>query len=166
MHLTRKAVLGLACLLAGVPLMANVRQANPYVGSWAVTTPGGQAGWIGVAENAGKLSANIMWIGGSVVLVDHRHGAHHQACLRVGKGGDVLSPLPTQGMGFLSTLKRPEELSGRLAAVSEGERRREGVERIGGAQCSDGLETGCRPRLRVTGLRRRGFRRVSRHRDR
>ena len=42
---------------------------NPFIGHWALTIPGGGAGWIGVTENEGKLSASILWGGGSVVPV-------------------------------------------------------------------------------------------------
>ena len=42
---------------------------NPFVGHWALTIPGGGAGWLGVTENEGKLSASILWGGGSVVPV-------------------------------------------------------------------------------------------------
>lgn len=43
---------------------------NPYVGEWALTIPGGGAGWLGVSDNGGKLSAQIMWGAGSVVPVE------------------------------------------------------------------------------------------------
>lgn len=42
---------------------------NQFIGHWALTIPGGGAGWLGVTENQGKLSANILWGGGSVVPV-------------------------------------------------------------------------------------------------
>lgn len=39
-----------------------------YVGRWALTLPGGGAGWLGVEEKAGgQLSSAILWGGGSVV---------------------------------------------------------------------------------------------------
>ena len=41
--------------------------ANPFLGGWELTIPGGGAGWLGVEEVAGKLNARIMWGGGSVV---------------------------------------------------------------------------------------------------
>jgi hypothetical protein len=44
--------------------------ANPYVGHWALTIPGGGAGWLGVTEADGKLSASILWGGGSVLPVN------------------------------------------------------------------------------------------------
>jgi hypothetical protein len=70
MQLTRRALIVLLCLFACAPLAARAAQKNPYLGSWALTVPGGYAGWLGVAEREGKLSADIMWIGGSVSPVD------------------------------------------------------------------------------------------------
>ena len=43
---------------------------KPYIGRWALTIPGGGAGWLGVAEENGKPVAQILWGGGSVVPVD------------------------------------------------------------------------------------------------
>ena len=43
--------------------------AQPYVGRSALTIPGGGAGWLGVEESGGKLTASILWGGGSVVPV-------------------------------------------------------------------------------------------------
>ncbi|TKJ34667.1 MAG: hypothetical protein CEE38_17510 [Planctomycetes bacterium B3_Pla] len=40
---------------------------NPYLGRWALTIPGGGAGWLSVAEENGHLSAHILWGGGSVI---------------------------------------------------------------------------------------------------
>jgi len=40
---------------------------NPFVGRWALTIPGGGAGWLGVAEEDGKLVSSLLWGGGSVV---------------------------------------------------------------------------------------------------
>lgn len=40
--------------------------ANPYLGAWALTIPGGGAGWLGVEERDGKLQAAMLWGGGSV----------------------------------------------------------------------------------------------------
>jgi hypothetical protein len=44
--------------------------ANPYIGRWALTIPGGGAGWLGVELKNGELVASILWGGGSVVPVD------------------------------------------------------------------------------------------------
>jgi hypothetical protein len=43
--------------------------ANPYIGHWALTIPGGGAGWLGVEQKGGELKASILWGGGSVVPV-------------------------------------------------------------------------------------------------
>ena len=42
---------------------------NPFLGRWALTIPGGGAGWLGVAEEGGQLKGSILWGGGSVVPV-------------------------------------------------------------------------------------------------
>ncbi len=41
--------------------------ANPFIGRWALTIPGGGAGWLGVEQKYGGLSASILWGGGSVL---------------------------------------------------------------------------------------------------
>ena len=40
---------------------------NPFLGRWALTIPGGGAGWLGVEEKSGQLTSSILWGGGSVV---------------------------------------------------------------------------------------------------
>lgn len=40
---------------------------NPFLGRWALTIPGGGAGWLGVEEKNGALRSSILWGGGSVV---------------------------------------------------------------------------------------------------
>ncbi len=42
---------------------------NPFLGRWALTLPGGGAGWLGVETQDGKISTTILWGGGSVVPV-------------------------------------------------------------------------------------------------
>jgi len=42
---------------------------NPFIGRWALTIPGGAAGWLGVENKDGQLAASILWGGGSVVPV-------------------------------------------------------------------------------------------------
>jgi hypothetical protein len=44
--------------------------ANPYIGRWALTIPGGGAGWLGVEQKDGQLKSSILWGGGSVLPVD------------------------------------------------------------------------------------------------
>lgn len=55
--------------LLGVSAQAD-QSANPYLGRWALTIPGGGAGWLGVTQEDGYLDASILWGGGSVVPVD------------------------------------------------------------------------------------------------
>jgi hypothetical protein len=40
---------------------------NPFIGRWALTIPGGGAGWLGVTETNGQLKSSILWGGGSVL---------------------------------------------------------------------------------------------------
>ena len=61
------AVLGL--LIACTSLYAGQGE-NPYIGRWALTIPGGGAGWLGITQEPGYLDASILWGGGSVVPVD------------------------------------------------------------------------------------------------
>ena len=42
---------------------------NPFLGRWALTIPGGGAGWLGVTEEGGQLKGSILRGGGSVVPV-------------------------------------------------------------------------------------------------
>lgn len=43
---------------------------NPWLGDWALTIPGGGAGWLGVGERDGQLQASLLWGGGSVFPLD------------------------------------------------------------------------------------------------
>jgi hypothetical protein len=40
---------------------------NPFIGNWALTIPGGGAGWLGVVESGDALKGSILWGGGSVL---------------------------------------------------------------------------------------------------
>jgi aldehyde dehydrogenase len=55
--------------LAAVFTLGSVLNAadNPFIGRWALTIPGGGAGWLGVEQKDGALSSSILWGGGSVV---------------------------------------------------------------------------------------------------
>jgi hypothetical protein len=56
------------CLSSAAVLAASA--ADPYIGRWALTIPGGGAGWLGVEQKDGYLDASILWGGGSVLPVD------------------------------------------------------------------------------------------------
>jgi hypothetical protein len=62
---TRHTLVLVGLLLVGTSAL-GAQSANPFVGRWALTIPGGGAGWLGVVEKDGSLSASILWGGGSV----------------------------------------------------------------------------------------------------
>ena len=61
--------------LSAAALMMTVGSAfadeenNPFLGRWALTIPGGGAGWLGVTQENGYYDASILWGSGSVVPV-------------------------------------------------------------------------------------------------
>lgn len=57
--------------LAALALLTTSLHAaeNPFLGRWALTIPGGGAGWLGIVETNGELKSSILWGGGSVVPV-------------------------------------------------------------------------------------------------
>ncbi len=62
-----------ACLfLLSGPTTAQEDQHDAFLGRWALHLPEG-AGWLDVRQEKGYLDADILWIGGSVVPVDHIH---------------------------------------------------------------------------------------------
>jgi hypothetical protein len=70
-HLTLKMKTLAALILVTAWLPARAAEsANPFIGNWALTIPGGGAGWLGVKDNNGKLEGSILWGGGSVVPVN------------------------------------------------------------------------------------------------
>lgn len=60
---------GFALASSITPVSAQ-EDANPFLGRWALTIPGGGAGWLGVTNSQGFYDASILWGGGSVVPVD------------------------------------------------------------------------------------------------
>lgn len=40
---------------------------NPFIGRWALSIPGGGAGWLGVEDTGESLRSSVLWGGGSVV---------------------------------------------------------------------------------------------------
>ena len=63
---TRLGRIAMVCV-AGLAVAASA--GSPFAGNWALTIPGGGAGWLGVEEKGGALSGSILWGGGSVVPV-------------------------------------------------------------------------------------------------
>ncbi|MGB2862434.1 MAG: DUF1080 domain-containing protein [Sedimentisphaerales bacterium] len=60
----------LLALSIGCVSVSAAESADSYIGNWALTIPGGGAGWLGVEQENGTLKASILWGGGSVVPVD------------------------------------------------------------------------------------------------
>ncbi len=56
-----------ASLLLGLSFTSNLRADSVFTGRWALTIPGGGAGWLGVVEKDGAFSSSVLWGGGSVV---------------------------------------------------------------------------------------------------
>lgn len=50
------------------PAVASADKSD-FLGRWALTIPGGGAGWLGVSKEQGYYDASILWGGGSVVPV-------------------------------------------------------------------------------------------------
>jgi hypothetical protein len=63
-------ILVLIALFVTATAAFGAQRANPFLGRWALTIPDGSAGWLGVTEKDGKLSASILWGGGSVLPVN------------------------------------------------------------------------------------------------
>ena len=65
-----------------IPCTAAIAgDANPYVGRWALTIPGGGAGWLGVTQEDGYLDGSILWGGGSVLPADWVFMADDSLCV-------------------------------------------------------------------------------------
>jgi hypothetical protein len=60
---------------------AIASDADPFIGRWALTIPGGGAGWLGVTQENGYVDASILWGGGSVVPVDSVFTANDSLCV-------------------------------------------------------------------------------------
>jgi hypothetical protein len=62
--------LAAAGFLCAAPALFAAEDASAYVGRWALTIPGGGAGWLGVEKQAdGSLKGALLWGGGSVMPV-------------------------------------------------------------------------------------------------
>lgn len=53
--------------LLSLSLTSLVSAESVFTGRWALTIPGGGAGWLGVEEKDGGFSSSVLWGGGSVV---------------------------------------------------------------------------------------------------
>jgi hypothetical protein len=67
---------GIARLALGITAWVGItagalaaQEDNPFIGRWALTIPGGGAGWLGITHENGYYDGSILWGGGSVVPV-------------------------------------------------------------------------------------------------
>ena len=82
------AALVLTLILCGIPCTSLAADAvHPFIGNWALTIPGGAAGWLGVSEKDGHLQASLLWGGGSVLPVDNVAVDGNQLILKRGHPG-------------------------------------------------------------------------------
>ncbi len=66
----KNARLLFTCVLASMAFPGSVlADKEAFLGRWALTIPGGAAGWLGVTQEDGYYDASILWGGGSVVPV-------------------------------------------------------------------------------------------------
>ena len=63
MHMNIRSAVAAFALAA----VSCVAADNPFVGNFALTIPGGGAGWLGVSEKDGQLQGSLLWGGGSPV---------------------------------------------------------------------------------------------------
>lgn len=87
-----EAAFGLFLILlpAGPTLAAD---ACPLVGDWALTLPGGAAGWLGVEQKDGGLKASMLWGGGSVLPVQSAKIEGDQLVLKRSREGRAKDPM-------------------------------------------------------------------------
>jgi hypothetical protein len=57
-------------LLACTSVASAEDTLNPFLGRWALTIPGGGAGWLGIENKGDYLDGSILWGGGSVVPLE------------------------------------------------------------------------------------------------
>lgn len=69
MYKSTRYLLVLAVLSACCTSVWAAENIDDYIGRWALTIPGGGAGWLGVTQERGYLDASILWGGGSVLPV-------------------------------------------------------------------------------------------------
>ena len=67
MHAFKTCLFLIPFLCGTFPTALAADAAKPFVGNWALTLPGGAAGWLGVTEKDGALQASLLWGGGSVL---------------------------------------------------------------------------------------------------
>src|SRR5438477_2135769 len=64
-----RTTLVVLCSLALCISLFAAENNNPFLGNWALTIPGGGAGWLGVTHENGYYDASLLWGSGSVLPV-------------------------------------------------------------------------------------------------
>lgn len=59
-----------AILLLSVASVAVGENSDRFIGRWALTIPGGSAGWLSIEDKGGYFDGSILWAGGSVVPLE------------------------------------------------------------------------------------------------
>ncbi len=65
--ITRRYALLAITLTTSLGFVHSASAENPFTGRWALTIPGGAAGWLGVEDRGGQLKSSVLWGGGSVL---------------------------------------------------------------------------------------------------
>ena len=97
MNIHRISFLLCALLCLALPHLASAQSSGPFIGRWALTIPGGGAGWLGITQEEGYLDGSILWGGGSVVPLesvyvygDTLHVTRVREVERKNKAGEVV----------------------------------------------------------------------------
>jgi len=107
----RLVAIVIMALLLATPAFA-AEGAKPFVGYWALTLPGGTAGWLGVSEDKGQLSASLLWNVGSVDPVKHAEVQGDTLVLTRGEGKKAETiTAKVDGDTLTCTLARPQAAS-------------------------------------------------------
>ena len=67
---TLRCLFSFVVLAGGLASAPAVEGVDPFLGNWALTIPGGGAGWLGVTKQQGYYDAELLWGGGSVMPMD------------------------------------------------------------------------------------------------
>jgi len=70
MNISRISLLLCALQCIALPHLASAQSSETFIGRWALTIPGGGAGWLGITQEDGYLDGSILWGGGSVIPLE------------------------------------------------------------------------------------------------
>jgi hypothetical protein len=112
LHWVRYVAIAVVGMLAsGVATICTAADAGkPFIGHWALTLPDGHAGWLGVSDEGGKLSASLLWAAGSVVPAKEAKV----------EGNTLIVTRAGQGEGVIAAKVEGDVLSGTLKPSAAG----------------------------------------------